>query len=145
MTREIFNTIEVRAKKYNIDIDFLYPVVRCLGENFLASEDDIFRAYFNAEIKRCDESSPEAMAPASDKLIATVSTVKHVKPIAFFVMPGEQVNHLHIDIYQRLLWTKADVMLRFFLQAGSDKIDEIIRSLCGDIIQVLRNSRPSAN
>lgn len=145
MTREIFNTIEARAKECNIEFDFLYPAVRCLGENSLASEDDILQAYFNAEIKRIDDNSPEAMAPASKKLIATASVVKHVKPIASFVLPRERVNHLHIDIYQRLLWTKADVMFRFFLQAGSDKIDEIIRFLCADIIQALRNSQPSAN
>lgn len=145
MTREIFNTIEARAKQHNIDIDFLCPAVRCVGENSLASEDDIFQAYFNAEIKRIDDNSREAMAPASNKEVKAASTVAHVKPITFFVKPGERVNELHIDIYKRLVWTKAYVMTRFFLQVESGKIDEIIRFLCADIIQALRNSQPSAN
>jgi hypothetical protein len=145
MTREIFNTIEARAKRYNVDFDFLLPAVRCVGENSLASEDDIFQAYFNAEIKRIDDNSPEAMAPASKKLVKTFSTIEHVKPITFFVKPGERVNELHIDIYKRLVWTKAYVITRFILKAGSGKINEIIIFLCGDIIQALRNSQPSAN
>jgi len=145
MNREIFNTIEARAKQHNIDFDFLCPAVRCVGENSLASEDDIFLAYFNAEIKRIDDSSPEAMAPAGNKEVKDASTIANVKPITFFVKPGERVNQLHIDIYKRLVWTKAYVMTRFFLQAGSDKINEIIIFLCGDIIQALRNPRPSAN
>jgi hypothetical protein len=145
MTREIFNTIEARAKQHNIDIDFLCPAVRCVGENSLASEDDIFQAYFNAEIKRIDNSSPEAMAPASNKEVKAASTIANVKPITFFVKPGERVNQLHIDIYKQLAWTKTYLVTKFLLQVRSGKINEIMIFLCGDIIQALRNNSPSAN
>jgi hypothetical protein len=145
MTREIFDTIIERAKQHKVDFDFLLPAVRCVGENSLASEDEIFQAYFNSEIKRIDDNSPEAMAPASKKEVKDASTLVNVKPIKFFVKPGERVNQLHLDIYNRLVWTKAYVITRFILKAGSGKINEIIIFLCGDIIQALRNNSPSAN
>lgn len=142
---QLFEAIKAKADEHNIDIDFLYPAVVYMGENILASEDDIFRAYFNSEVRGYADAPPEAYEPASDRSIEIASRENGTKPIAFFIMPGERINKFHIEIYKQLLWIKADVLVRFVLEARSNRIDKIIYYLCGDVIQSLRNARNSSN
>lgn len=144
-SRSLLSKVEEKAEELNIDIDFLYPVVEYMGKNIVASEDDILRAYFNAETKRLNNCSPEAAKPASKKLVEIASRGKYVPPVTAFIMPGEYVSQLHIDIYERLIAIRTDIMLRFFLQAGSRKINDIIKYLCWDIIQTMRDTRISLN
>lgn len=143
--QEIIDAIEAKANKHNIDMEFLYPAVICMGKNILASEDDICRAYFNSELRRHADAPPEAYEPVSDRMIEITSRGKHAKPIAFFVTPGDRINELHLQIYQQLLYTKALLMASFVFKVPSGKIDEIISYLCDDIIQSIRNSPDSLN
>lgn len=142
---EIFDSIMAKSLEHGIDFNFLYPAVLSIAESVSCNDDRIFRAYFDRESDRL-AIMPAATKPASEGEVNVVNkNLFFIKGISFYLPTGTQVTELHIDLYEKLLRTAADMKIRFGLLSGSNELHTIIRNLCSDIIQTLHDRRVILN
>lgn len=142
---EIYDAVMVKSLEHNIDINFLYPAVLRLGENPNNNDDELFRAYLDWETGRL-AGGIETVKPASEGETRIVNRdLSFIKGLKFYLPPGTRITNLHIDIYEKLLWSAGDMKTRFCLQVGSNEINKIVLFLCHDIIQNLYNRRVILN
>lgn len=138
---EIFDAVVGRCLEHGINVsrhgDLFYCAVICMGQKLAATDDDIYREYFEREKVRIG-LRPQDKEPASIRAIEVYNEPGlFFKAISYYLPQGEQVLKAHIQVYVTMTAIVPELWEPFGPVAGGRELTKITNHLFGDIINSL--------
>lgn len=146
---EIYDSVVARCLEHKLNVYryacLFFPAVLCMGQKLTATDDDIYRKYFEREKVRIGLRTQD-MEPASEGCIAIYNEDdKHFKGITSYLSPGTQVLNVHLEIYKTIRLNAPLLWELFGSEAGGRELTKITAYLMGDIIESVRQLHAKHN
>lgn len=142
---EIYGALLMRSYDCHVDINLLYSAVLIMGADINATDEDIYRKYFEWEITRLG-ITPAFNVPVSGSIEAIYNEPNaYFKGVAYYLKPGTPILELHIEIYKNLTKIVPELWDRYAPMGVGPNTCRVIARLCGDIISSVRAIRGGRN
>lgn len=146
---EIFDSVAERCLEHKLSVykfaSLFYSAVLCMGEKLMATDDDIYKKYFEREKVRTGLSG-EDMVPVNDVVLSLYNeTDRHFKGITSYLSASTQVLRVHIEVYKTMKENIPVLWDIFESKAGGRELTKIAAYLMGDIIESVRELHAKHN
>lgn len=146
---EIFDSVVDGCLQHELSVhkyaSLFHSAVLCMGQKLGATDDDIYKKYFEREKVRTGLRT-EDMEPVSSGVIEVYNeTDRHFKGITSYLPPSTQVLRVHIEIYKTMMENVPVLQDLFESKAGGRELTTITTYLMGGIVDSVRQLHAKHN